>query len=310
MIKVALTYIAYPVSMARYFHEALLRREDVELWVAGPFSGRSIPWKGGMLLPAEYVREPDLCLPMGQGPLMNYSFVESQAPWQPDLWMEVNAGLMVTDRPRAGKFAVVATDPHVLTHYDQRRSVADAFFCMQQPYMQPDDFWLPYAYDPVWHTPTQVPWDERQYDCSLVGLQYPTRAQFSQNLGTNGHSYYFDTGPAYEDARAIYHQSRTGLNWSSKADTTARVFELMAFGIVPILNRVPDLGQLFTEGEHYLGFSNMGEALSKFSWAMDHPEEAQEIARAGREAVEPHTWDARVDQILDDLGFGQDDHAG
>lgn len=294
-MKIALTAIHYPVTMVRYFWEALLRREDVELWVAGPFSGNWIPWLNGMTLPERYVREPDLKLPIKMGPVINYGMVERACPFTPDLWLEINAGIQATGRP-SGKYAVVATDPHVLT-YD--RTQPDFFFSMQTPYMQEGDIWLPYGYDPVWHTPGKKTWEERQYDCALVGLIYENRKDFFIHIRAKGAQAFAANGPAYEDAREIYHDARTGFNWSSMQDTTARVFELMALQVTPILNRVPDLQSLFREDEHYLGFSTLREAVEKFDWALTHPEDAQEIAKNARKAVEPHSWDARVDKILD-----------
>ena len=45
---------------------------------------------------------------------------------------------------------------------------------------------------------------------------------------------------------------------------TARVFEIMAMKLVPVLNRLPGLDELgFEEGQHYLGFSDMDEAVEK-----------------------------------------------
>ena len=47
-IKVLMLYIAYPLSMASYFRRALERRTDVDLKIAGIFTGAWIPWQGGV----------------------------------------------------------------------------------------------------------------------------------------------------------------------------------------------------------------------------------------------------------------------
>lgn len=302
-VKIGFSMIHYPVAMGRYMWEALLRRDDVEVWATGPFSGRSIPWKGGMTLPENYVRTPEL--PLAMGAPLNYGAISVHLPWEPDLWIEVNGGLVTHGRPDC-PYTVIGSDPHVLD-YSTARAKADQFFCMQQPYMQPNDSWLPYAYDPIHHTPSPVKWEKRYYHCSLVGLMYDNRREFFNTLKRMGRNIYLDTGLAYQDAKDIYHNTMVGFNWASLQDTTARVFELMAMGVVPLLNRVPDLQQLFKEDESYLGFSTMGEALEKFNWAMDHPDECQKIIVGALKAVKEHTWDARMETVLISAGLGQID---
>lgn len=301
-IKIVFTMIHYPVAMGRYIWEAFLRREDVEIFSAGPYSVDNIPWKGGMKLPKSYLLPPDLPMPFIGTPSVNYSYLEKKLPWKPDLFLEVNGGLQSPESPVSAPYAVVGTDPHVL-NYDNVRVRANKFFCMQKPYMKSTDVWLPYAYDPIYHSKTPVPWEEREYDCSLIGLQYPGRIAFFNELQNKGHNVYFDIGKAYHDAREIYHKTKVGFNLSGhgKKDTTARVFELMGFGIVPLLNRVPDLMEMFEENIHYVGFSSVTEAIEKWHWIMDNQEKAQEIAEAGNQAVKPHTWDARAETILKEM---------
>lgn len=297
-IRVALTYMIYPLAMARYFHEALLRREDVELWSAGPFTGNWIPWNGGMNLPERYVRKPDYALPPSPNRI-SYSTLERAKPWEPDLWLEVNSTLDVIGRP-AGPYAIVGADPHVL-NYDPARQRADKFFNMQKPYMKPGDEWLPYGYDPIWHSATNMPMASREYDVSLVGLQYGKRIEYFNRINGMGYKTFFGTGPCYEDARDIYHSTKVGFNWSSLQDTTARVFEVMAMGIAPVFNRVPDLMDLFKDGEHFEGFDTMQEAIAKTQLLLNDPVRAEALGNAAREAVNPHSWDARLQTILEKM---------
>jgi glycosyltransferase involved in cell wall biosynthesis len=170
---------------------------------------------------------------------------------------------------------------------------------MQKPYMKPGDIWLPYAYDPIWHAQTTIPAKDRQYDAALIGLPYPDRNKLVTRLRNDGLNVFYEIGPCYNDARDIYHNTRVGLNWSSLQDTTARVFELMAFGICPVLNRVPDLMELFTDGEHFLGFNDLEEAAQKAEMAAKDFELCERIGNAARNAVEPHSWDARVQKVLE-----------
>ena len=156
MIKVCLTSINYPMSMARYFERALERRSDVELITLGPYTGNRIPWNGGMDLLPKYAKSPTYPLPMqviNQGKISPKIFPSTfeNLP-DVDLWLEVDAGFYLDPRPETGIVAHVATDPHALS-YDRQRQLADYFFNMQTPYMKNGDIYLPYAYDPTVHYP-------------------------------------------------------------------------------------------------------------------------------------------------------------
>jgi len=299
-IKVAFSYIAYPVAMPRYFIEALERRNDIELWVTGPFTGRQIPWMGGMFLPQKYVKEPDLPLPFSAPPEVIYSYVERSLPWKPDIWIEGNAGLLTVGRPKC-KYVVIGTDPHVL-NYDEARRKADLFYSMQSPYMKPGDRYLPYGFDTVFHRKTTKLWDEREIDIALVGLPYPERKAMMRALESRGVKTYLENGPSYEDAWDIYNNSKLGLNLSSRLDLCARCFELMAMGVTPALNRVPDLVKLFIDGQDFIGFDVVSEAIEYIIDALANPLRSQNIAAAAHESVQPHSWDARMEQILSEAG--------
>jgi hypothetical protein len=293
-MRVVLSGIFYPVAIVRYFEQALRRRGDVELCTVGPFTRSWIPWNGGIELKPEYAVPPDLELPQVRGSVP-IKFVEAKLPWQPDLWLQIDAGYHFVGRPSgsAPNF-IVGTDPHCL-NYDQSRSLADKFFCMQTPYKQEGDIWLPYAYDPIWHRPV-----ERKtfpYDAGYVGAPYDNRVRLVKAIQAAGYKVAAPGyGPAYEEARNIYEQCWIGLNWSSLQDLTARVFEIMAMGLVPLVNRVPDLEKVgMVEGVHYYGFDSVGEAVQKMSAPAY---ESAEIARTAQEFVQPHTWDARVTEVL------------
>ena len=308
-IRIAITYIAYPVAMARYFHEALLRREDVQVWSACPYSGRSIPWTRtgeppGMHLPDKYLLRPSKPLPMTSPPMVSYRMLEKELPWPVDLWIEFNAMMTAVGKPEGAPLAMVLTDPHVLgDFYKDQRSRADFIFNMQTPYLSEGDVWLPYAYSPQWHRQTRSLFANREYDSALIGLQYPWRTKLVERMRAEGLNVFYDIGPAYDDAEAIYHNTKVGFNWSSKQDTTARCFELMAFGIPAVMNRVPDLISMFKDGQDFLGFDTEEEALTLIKGLIADPKRAEEIGAAGRRAVEPHTWDVRIESILKHVGL-------
>lgn len=298
-IRIVITGIWYAVAMCRYFWEALLRRSDVQVWCAGPYTHRWIPWLGGMTLPESYVRTPEMPLAMTNPPSVIYSVLEKAAPWKPDLWLEINAGLNGIGKPTNAPLAVVATDPHVLP-YDDARDRADFFFNMQRHYSQKGDIWLPYAYDPTFCTPSKIPFAERIYDCALVGLPYPIRQQIMDTLKSHGRNVFLGNGPAYEDAAAVYHQTRVGLNWASADDMNCRFFELMALGLPAITSQPPDAVRIFGLSlvNAALAVGTAADAVQAVNVLLDDPARAERMGQAATELVQGHTWDARVDQIV------------
>lgn len=296
MIKVVLSGIFYPMAILRYFEAALRRRDDVELFTVGPHTGQWIPWNGGMDLPPKYAKTPDMALPRLQN-FIPVSYIENNLPWQPDVWLQIDAGFFFQGKPTHGKNVIVGTDPHVL-NYDRQRQFADTFYSMQTPYMKNGDKHLPYAYDPVWHAPEEQP---QNYDVCLIGLHYDQRNQLIEHIRANGLNVYYDLGPCYDEARALYNQAPIGLNWSSLQDLTARVFELLGMKRLAVVNRVPDLETYFKDDHDLVIFDTMESALHAVMYYHEHPKEAQRIMEQGHQTVKPHTWDARIERIINDL---------
>lgn len=295
-MRVVLSGIFYPMAILRYFEAALKRRDDVELFSAGPYTGAWIPWNGGMNLPAKYANVPGFPLPQNaiHAPVP-VEMVEARLPWEPDLWIQVDAGWFLRGRPKHGKNVIVATDPHVL-NYAQQRRLADTFYCMQAVYAEAGDEYLPYAYDPVWHAPQEQP---RNFDACLLGLHYQQRNELVHQLRQAGLNVHYDLGPCFDEARALYNQAPIGLNWSSKQDLVSRVFELLGMGRLAVVNVVPDLPRFFADGMDLVVFGGLDEAVEKTAYYWRNPDKAREIAEQGRKTVKPHTWDARVAQILE-----------
>lgn len=301
-LKVVLSAIWYPVAMATYFWRALERRDDIDLVVVGPFTNTFIPWNGGIHLPVRYVKTPTHPLSpdvIRTGKINPQVFQIYEDMSDVDLWLEVDAGFYLDPKPSTGIVAHVATDPHVL-NYDRQRQLADFFFCMQTPYMKAElgDFYLPYAYDPSIHFPMDV---EKEYDACMIGLQYAHRIQLVNLLRANGLHVYSGIGKVYDEYNLLYNRSRVALSWSSLNDLPARVWEAFGMGIPQVVNRIPDLKTFFVEDEHYLGFSNVAEAVSKVKYLLENPDFAKEMAdNAHRKIIaQDHTWDNRVQQILE-----------
>lgn len=296
-MKVVLSFIYFPMAIGRYFEHALLRRNDVELFTVGPYTGPWIPWNGGMSLKHKYAKQPTLPLPADGLKTVPVSFIEHQLPWKPDLWLQVDAGFYLSGKPKHGKNVIVGTDPHVL-NYDHQRTLADTFYCMQACYTKPGDKYLPYAYDPLWHCPEDQP---RNFDVCLLGLHYPNRNRLVDALRERGVKVYYDLGPSFDEARELYNQAPIGLNWSSLNDLTARVFELLGMRRLAVVNHVPDLGRFFEDGKDLVAFDSLGEAVEKVLYYLEHENERETIVRRGHEMVRPHSWDARIETILGEL---------
>lgn len=297
-MKVVLSYIHYPMAMGKWFERALRRRDDIELFTVGPYTGAWIPWQGGMNLPVKYAIPPNLPLPAnGNLPTVPITWVEQQLPWQPDLWLQVDAGWYLRGRPAHGKNVFIGTDPHCL-NYDAQRQLADTFYCMQTPYMKAGDEYLPYAYDPTIHYPEEQP---QNYDVCLIGLLYQEREMLINELKRKGLRVYYSIGPVFDEYREIYCQASIAINWSSQKDLCARVFEGMAMRRLVVANRVPDMDRLFDEDKDLMAFSSLGEAVEKIMWAMEEKANILTVTEQGYKAVASHTWDARIETILNDL---------
>lgn len=306
---IALCGLFYPVAILRYFENALLRRNDIDLVTVGPDFGVWLPWKAGMHLPYT-VRVVDIPIPQVTNGRPPVSFAEAKLRGKlgrlPDVWLQIDAGHCFQGKPSEGLNIVAATDPHCL-NYDYQRSIADIFYCMQTPYMKEGDSYFPYAYDSEWHRfiggvekHGLRDYGEPKFHAALCGLTYKSRQDWANALRSKGYNVFLDTGPSYNDARKIYASSVTGFNWSSLQDTVARCFELMAMGIPSPMNRVPDLLRLFEDGEHFLGFDDLSGAVQASVELIENPELQENIWVKARRAVEPHTYDARIFTILGD----------
>lgn len=287
------------MAVAHYFRKALEATEH-NIIMVGPFSGVEIPWMGGMELPEKYVVAPLIQTPWQEQSYLIRDVEDDARLPRIDLWFQADSTFFLAGKPHQGVNAIIAVDPHVL-NYDRQRRFADFFFNMQSIYCEPGDIWLPYAYSVYDHYPVEA---EIEYDVMLIGLQYANRCAVMGALAEKGYRTYLETGPVFEEARELYAKTKVILNWSSLLDTVARVWEAMAFRKCLVTNRTPGLGPMFKEGEHYLGFGTIGEALEKIEWALAHDEERERIARAGWQEVtaKGHSYDDRVDFILGRVG--------
>jgi len=300
-MRIALTYMKFPMCIGTYF-EAAFRETEHEIITVCPYTGNWMPWKGGMRLLEKYAIPPDYQLSWNPGPQKledHYSFADAETRLglpKIDVWVSIDAGFYLGGRPTNAVSVWIATDPHS-TEYDEQRKRADLFFNMQRCYLKPDDIWLPYAYSPKWHYPVEA---EREYDVMHIGAQHAQRMAILLLLGHMGYKGFSTYGVCFDEARELYAKTHLIFNWSVADDTNARVFEAMAMGRVLVTNRTPDLEHLPFEDEvHYMGFDGAGECLDKMEWLLAHDEARQDMEVAAYKAVLPHSYNARVKQILE-----------
>ena len=79
------------------------------------------------------------------------------------------------------------------------------------------------------------------------------------------------------------------------------MFELLAMKRLAVVNRVPDLELFFEPGRDLLVFDTHEQAVSQVMSILDEPEKLEEIAAQGNKTVQPHSWDTRVETILNEI---------
>lgn len=294
-MKIVFSGYHFAITAALEYMVRAAKRLGHDVKSVGPYAGLNMPYgtMGGIQVSDSYDFKPDIVLPQGNNAPIG--FIEAQlGDWKPELWVDVNAGFWLDGRPQNGKRVTWLTDPHVLRGlYNSIVHQYDKVFCSQLAYMQQGELYLPYGYDPEWCAPLNL---KKEYDVTCIGNIYDNRVRLFGRLDAEGYRICFQLGVAKNDAKELYNQSIIGLNWSSRLDMTARVFEVMAMGIVPVINRVPDLANFFEEGKHYLGFSDEDEAVNKVKTVIDNPDIAKNIAENARKIMieGKHSWDDRV----------------
>ena len=299
-IKVVLSAIWYPLSIASYFWRAFEQREDIDLQVAGPFTGAWIPWEHGMNLAQKYIKVPDIALPKETiHQRIPSSVIEHQLPWTPDLWVQVDAGWHLSNKPSAKVVAHVQTDPHVIKQsYSLPKSYSDLNFCMQRYCLELGEIYLPYAADDTVHYP--MPDVPKIYDTCLLGLHYPSRNSLVQRIQSHGLKVKYGIGEIFDEYRMAYNQSKIALSWSTLDDIPARFFEGMAMKLPVVSNIVPDIEKLgFIDGKDFMGFHSIDEADKKVQQLLKDDKLRDEIAENGyKKVMEKHLWKHRIEQIL------------
>jgi hypothetical protein len=103
-----------------------------------------------------------------------------------------------------------------------------------------------------------------------------------------------------EEMAVTYSRSKVVINAAINGDLNMRVFEAMASGALLVTDRIENgLGELFRDGEHYVGYSTANEAVEKIRYYLAHQAERERIAWAAREEVLlHHAYSQRLEEIV------------
>tara|TARA_R100000049_G_C1952868_1_gene102274 strand:- start:13 stop:936 length:924 start_codon:yes stop_codon:yes gene_type:complete len=154
----------------------------------------------------------------------------------------------------------------------------------------------------------------RSYDCCFVGfLNEGVEGDSNSHNRIDFLDYVFNAFPNswlafnlfFIDCAVRYNKAKVGLNVSIKNDLNMRFFEALSYGVCQLANTDmvgwEELG--FVEGEHFLGYSSLEEAVEKIQWALENPKEREKIAKEGHELVRSaHTYEHRINEMLNIVG--------
>lgn len=107
-----------------------------------------------------------------------------------------------------------------------------------------------------------------------------------------------------EQSRTEYRRARFSLAMSpvATAYNSIRLYNIMAYGGLALVARFPEIERLFRENEHFIGWSNLGEAREAIEAWRDRPEECERIRkRAWRYQQAKHTVANRIQNMITNL---------
>jgi len=173
--------------------------------------------------------------------------------------------------------------------------------------------YLPEGANPEIHKPYDV---EKSIDVSFVGQCYGNRPNIIQALKDHGVSveafgYGWENGPlSTEDMVRMYSKSEINLGFGGVAghqDTfclKGRDFEIPMSGGLYLTEHSFELERVFEIGKEILTYRTFDELVEKIQYLSDHPDEAEDIRKAGHSrAISEHTWEMRFEKIFTLIGL-------
>lgn len=285
------SYVGYPCSAGKFTKQAL-KNMGFQVIHVGAWTGGNIPWKPGVDY-SKYADKPDIIIPFERTYPLE-SILEKTGEVDLVIQMDANQYLV-------GKSPVPcvgwAIDNHVCDYHELYDTVHLLFGAHSwgRGHTRPDFHWLPCAYSPQDHYPTGV---AKEHDLAFVGVPYLNRIELLNELDSVG-DVIAKVGLLGKEYNDTYNSARIGLCASVCGDLPMRVFENAAQGLMVLCDRQKDLEKLgLKDGEHYVGFDSTPEAVEKFKWLLDNPQEVERIAKSGQEALKKETYEQRIREML------------
>ncbi|NIA14336.1 MAG: glycosyltransferase [Nitrospiraceae bacterium] len=305
-LRIAMQYIANPITTARYLEQAARRHHEVV--TVGFRSPEEVLELWGFRPPYPDYPAQDVDLPL-------YASCKEWAErlpggFTPDLFLWVDSG---ASRPPDGLDTLSISkvcyliDTHVSA--ELRLAMAQPFdfaFMAQKAHLDAfksagveDVFWLPLACCPELH---DVPGTARTRDVAFVGSTQgdPSgrRARILEEVAgrfPNNH-----IGMAWPDEMArIYAQSKIVVNTCVARDLNMRVFEALASGALLITDEADGLEDLFEDGVQLVVYRRDEDLPGLIQRYLEDDGARERIAAAGKSLVlERHTYAHRIDEML------------
>ena len=280
-MKLLILAIHWPVASGRYVLDAL-RRMGHDARSAGP------------------VPEPPNAIWGGQvDPRHIWTPAEIDEGWTPDavLIMDSNMG---AERSGDMPWVVYGVDNHVR---DYGQFDVDHLFLAHghgARIGETNVTWLPCGYDQVAFKPGPA-WSKRHYDAAMLAVMYGPRAELLYALrDIPALRMAYGTGAVYDQYAAVYQNSKISLVRSAAGDVAQRVWETAAMGCLVVMDECPDCEALgLVNGQNCLLYHDTEGAVEQVRWALEHPADAERIAKAGQKWARSGTWDARAQVIVD-----------
>ena len=280
-MKLLILAIHWPVASGRYIADAL-RRMGHDVRTAGP------------------VPEPPNAIWGGQvDPRHIWTPSEIDEGWTPDavLIMDSNMG---AERSGDMPWVVYGVDNHVR---DYGQFDVDHLFLAHghgARIGETNVTWLPCGYDQVAFKPGPA-WSKRHYDAAMLAVMYGPRTELLYALrDIPALRMAYGTGAVYEQYAAVYQDSKISLVVSAAGAVAQRVWETAAMGCLVVMDECPDCEALgLVNGQNCLLYHDTAGAVEQVRWALEHPTDAERIARAGQKWAKLGTWDARAQVIVD-----------
>lgn len=140
-----------------------------------------------------------------------------------------------------------------------------------------------------------------QYNVKLWGGQIPLwmNAGVVATMHQNKKVFNNDKARAFLGAKIVLNNLHYGEVWG----LNVRTFEAAGIGAFQMVDWKAGLAQLFNDGTEIVSFNGLEDMHTKIKYYLEHPDERNKIASAGKlRAMAEHTYQIRLQLLLDTLG--------